>query len=380
MIIGSLLGVRIRIHPSWLIIFFLLVASLFSWVQEPGRYSLSPGPGLIAAVAVTLLFFAAVVAHELAHALVARWRGVVVKEISLFVFGGAAAMSQEPRSALSEGLIAAAGPALSGLVGGVFLTLSWLLRDATGDVLLVAYWIAYMLGMSNLLLAAFNLIPGFPMDGGRILRAVAWGVTKDFVRATRVASVVGRSFAYLLMFLGFVMALRGSLFSGLWLVLIGWFLNQAAKGSYNHLRLEQLVEGMHVGDALEREFAVVGPNLTLDTLIEQHELRGDSAVYAVTEGGDLVGAIDVGEVARIPRKQWPTTRVIDVMRSGPQMVTFTEPQPLMDVVTRFEQTGLNAFPVVDTTDPRRLLGMVTRVAVLKLMRSRAARSSGAGIR
>lgn len=380
MILGSVFGIRVRVHPSWLIIFGLLVASLVSWVQAPGPYQLSAGPSLVVAIVVALLFFASVIAHELAHALVARRRGLEVSEISLFVLGGAAGTRSEPDSAASEGLIAAAGPLVSIVTGGIFLGVSELLTGEGGDGIRIGYWMAWWLGVSNLLFAAFNLIPGFPMDGGRILRAISWAITRDFVQATRISSAVGRGFAYVLIFGGFLLALQGGLSAGLWLVLVGWFLNRAAKGSYNQTRLEQLVEGMHVSDAVQRDGPVVRPSLTLDTLIGQHELGDDAAVYPVSVDGELVGAVDVVRASRLPRKRWSTTRVTDVMTSGDQLITFTEQQPLMDVVARFEETGADAFPVVDAADPRRLLGMVTRVGVLNVMRSRDARRGDAPVR
>jgi CBS domain-containing protein len=228
----------------------------------------------------------------------------------------------------------------------------------------------------NVLLAVFNLIPAFPMDGGRLVRAIAWKIGGDLVRATRVASLVGRTLAYGMIFGGFLLALEGLVVGGLWLALIGWFLSRQARGSYNQVRLERLVGGMRIADALERDVAVVSPGLTLDTLVEQHELRGDTTLYPVTVDGQLVGAIDIDQVARVPRKDRASTRVIDVMRRSTQLVTFTEPQPLIEAVARFEQTGADAFAVVDGGDPQRLLGLVTRDGVIRLMRSRAARRPG----
>ena len=233
----------------------------------------------------------------------------------------------------------------------------------------------WLVGVVNGLLAVFNLIPAFPMDGGRLVRAIAWKVTGDLVRATRVASLVGRTLAYGLIFIGFLLALEGMVMGGLWLALIGWFRSRQARGSYNQVRLERLVGDMRIGDALERDVAVVSPGLTLDTLVEQHALRGDTTLYPVTVDG-VVGAIDIEQVARVPSKDRASTRVVDVMLQGARLVTFTEPQPLIDAVARFEQTGADAFAVVDGGDPQHLLGLVTGDGVIRLMRSRAARRPG----
>ena len=186
----------------------------------------------------------------------------------------------------------------------------------------------------------FNLIPGFPMDGGRILRAILWGVTKDFMRATRIASVFGRVVGQLVIVAGLFWSLQGDVIDGIWLVLIGWFLSRAATMSYKQAALERLVEGIHVGDVMEANVPVVNPNLTLDTLADQHLMSGQSGFYAVVTNGDqLIGTIDVDQIRRVPRGQWTTTRVGEVMRQGDAIVTLTQPQPIMDAVNRFEQSG-----------------------------------------
>jgi len=375
-IIGSLVGLRIRVHPSWIIIELALVVSLVAWIGGPGPDQLSLLPGLLVAVVVSVLFLGSVLAHELAHAMVARRRGVKVEEVSLFLLGSPSALEDEPSDATTEGLIAASGPLLSGVVGLAFLGLAWLVPQQSGDALRMGYWMAWWLGVANLLLALFNCIPALPLDGGRLVRAMAWRINGDMVRATRVASVVGRSVAYGLIFIGFLLALRGVLMGGLWLAMVGWFLSRSARGSYNQVRLEQLVGGMRIADALERDVAVVSPGLTLDTLVEQHELRGETTLYPVTVDGELVGAVDIDQVARVPSRERATTRVTDIMHRGSQLVTFTEPQPLIDAVARFEQTGADAFAVVDGGDPQLLLGLVTRDGVIRLMRSRAARRPG----
>jgi CBS domain-containing protein len=235
---------------------------------------------------------------------------------------------------------------------------------------------AYWLGVSNLLLAGFNLIPGFPMDGGRILRAIAWGVLGDYVRGTRVATWLGRVVGWALVFLGFLMAIEGNVLGGLWLVLIGWFLGRAAQGAYNQVRLEQLVQGLRVADAMDRDPPVVAPTLTLDTLMGQDELQDAPGLYPVVRDGALVGSIDVARMGRVPEREWPTTRVADVMATGDRLTTLTESRPLMDAVSLLEATGAEGYPVVDEADATRLVGTVTRAGVLRVMRSRAARLGG----
>jgi Zn-dependent protease/predicted transcriptional regulator len=366
----TIAGVRIMVHPSWFVIFALVVVSLAGASDSVTGVRLGPVSHWLVAVIVAACFFASVVAHELAHALVGRRRGVRIDEITLFIFGGAASMEKEAPSALTEALVAGAGPAASGLLGAILLGATLLLRDMSGEFVAVVYWACFWLGLSNLLLCAFNLIPAFPMDGGRLLRALLWGTMKNFVRATRIATLIGRTFGYLVVLAGLVISMA-DLVNGIWLVLIGWFLNRSASFSYKRVALEQLVEGIRVRDVMESEVPVVNPNLTLDTLAEQHLMSGETGFYAVMADGKLVGTVDIRHIRGVPRSQWTTTRVGEVMKSGDQIVTLTEPQPILDAVNRFEQSGASAIPVVAVDDARRLLGILTRDGLLRAVQARA---------
>lgn len=367
----TIAGVRILVHPSWFVIFALVVASLAAYGGSVGVHLSTAGRWAVA-VLVAVLFFASVLAHEMAHALVARRRGLAVNEITLFLFGGAASMEQEAPDPTTEALVAGAGPATSGVIGLVLLGATMVIPSHTDDLLGITYAMCYWLGVSNLLLAIFNLIPGFPMDGGRLLRALIWGLRKDFVAATRIASVVGRGFGYLIIGLGMFYSLQGEITQGIWLVLIGWFLQRTAALSYRQVAFEQLVEGIRVRDVMDTNVPVVSPNLTLDTLVDQHLLSGQAGLYAVTMDGDLVGTIDIGQIMRVPRTDWQTTRVTDVMRRGDSVVTLTEPQTLMEAVNRLEESGAAALPVVDEKDGTHLLGILTRDGVLQAVRARRA--------
>lgn len=364
-------GIRIIVHPSWFVIFALVVATLASVGGEDVGGNLSVASRWIVAILVALLFFGSVLVHELSHALVARRRGLKVSQISLFLLGGIAAIDEEPPSAKAEALISVAGPLANGVLGAGFIGIAYLAGGVPGTLAEIVFWTCNWLGLSNLALGLFNLIPGFPMDGGRILRAIMWGYTKDFMRATRIASVFGRLVGQLVIIVGLFWALEGDIIDGIWLVLIGWFLSRAATMSYRQAALERLVEGIHVGDVMEANVPVVNPNLTLDTLADQHLMSGQSGFYAVTAGDQLIGTIDVDQIRHVPRGQWTTTRVGEVMRQGDAIVTLTQPQPIMDAVSRFEQSGARAFPVVAVDDARRLLGMVTREALLIALQKRA---------
>ena len=372
--IGQILGVRILVHVSWFIIFGLFLVFVQFLLNSPGSpiaFRLSAPVRWIVAALVAALFFGSVIVHELAHALVARRLGMKVSEITLFIFGGAANLEQDAPNARSEAMVALAGPLSSLALAGGFFVLGAAAARADSEVIQGVAGLGLLLGGSNLLLALFNIIPGFPLDGGRVLRAVVWGVTKDFVRATRIATLIGRGFAYLLIAYGFYQVLEGDAINGLWMAFIGWFLNQAAETSYRRVAVEKLVEGISVEDVMEKDFATIGPNLTLDTLVDQHLLSGRASFYPVTMEGDLVGTIEIGQVSKVPRAEWPGTRVTDVMSRGERLVTLTAPQPLWDAVSRFEESGATAIPVVDSESGRRLLGVLTRDGVFRALRARA---------
>jgi Zn-dependent protease len=375
--IGRIFGIRILVHPSWFVIFALVVFSLASLNDET---RVSDAAGWIIAVVVATLFFASVLVHELAHALVARRRGVPVNEIMLFIFGGAATLEQDSPDPRTEALISGAGPLASIGVGAAFLGLFAATTGDASEAGRIVSNVSYWLGVSNLLLAGFNLVPAFPMDGGRLLRAVLWGATKDFVRATRAAALVGRVFAYLLIGLGVVVALSGggvgSVVNGIWLAFIGWFLNQAAESSYRRVEFDRLVEGVRVRDIMDREGPTIGPNVTLDTFVDQHLMGGQASLYPVVLDGDLVGTVEIGQVSRVPRGDWPLMRVTDVMSRGDKMLTVTETQPVGAVVSRFEESGAAAILVVDPADARRLVGVVTRDGLFRALKHRAALRGG----
>jgi Zn-dependent protease len=375
--IGRLLGIQVRLHPSWIFIFALVVIQL-ALVGAPGdEQQLSTSVRWILAVIVALLFFASVLFHELAHAIVARRHGITVKSVTLFIFGGAAALEQEAPNPRVEALVALAGP-LTNLVLVPLFLVPWLVtRDASNELVRAAGVLSFWLAVSNLILGVFNLVPGFPMDGGRVLRAILWRRSGDFMRATRAAARIGRVFALLLIGGGFLMAIVEDLVLGVWLIFIGWFLSQAAEGSYRRVAVERLLEGLHVADAMVHDYPVVSPNLTLDTLAQQAELGGGESFYPVVHDGALAGAIDLAALRRVPREQWPTTRVTDVMRRGDALATLTEQDSLWDAVLRFDETRSEGLPVVDSQDRGRLVGLVTRESVFRALRLRRGESPAA---
>ena len=289
--IARIAGIEIAVHASWLVVFFLVTYSLA--LSLPRQFpSWSSSIYWLVAAGISLLFFASVLAHELSHALVARRFGLRVTSITLFIFGGAAHLEDEPRRPRDEALIAAAGPASSVLIGLVFLTIDGVF--AQPQVQATFGW----LGFINVSLGLFNLLPGFPMDGGRILRALLWRVRGDRFAATRNAALVGRAFGYVLVAGGVYLALqRGSLFGGLWIALIGWFITTAAEAASAQMSVERSLRGVTVRDVMEADPPSVGPNESVAELVNERMLRGEHRSFLVRyPDGGLAGIVTLSDV------------------------------------------------------------------------------------
>jgi len=271
------------------------------------------------------LFFASLLAHELSHSVVAKLRGIPVPRITLFVFGGVSELEREPDTPATELLIAIVGPAMSAFLGFAFTALGAALAGEafTDDVfrspeaamahLSPAATLFLWLGPINLMLAFFNLVPGFPLDGGRVLRAILWRISGDLRAATLWASNMGRVFAWALMAYGVLQSLGGSFAQGIWLLLIGWFLNNAARNSYAQLLVQQAFAELIVGNLMRTHFDVVSPDLTLETFVKEHLLRSAQSAWPVVEEGKAVGLITFDD-ARATSEGARTTQIVrDVM-------------------------------------------------------------------
>ena len=324
--LGRLFGIEIRLDFSVLIVFALVVYSLGAALFP--RWHPAWGPMLIWATAFTagILFFASLLAHELSHSVVAKLRGIPVPRITLFVFGGVSELEREPNTPATELLIAIVGPAMSALLGLVFTWLGVLLADggfpaalredpeaamaALGPGSTLFLW----LGPINFMLAFFNLVPGFPLDGGRVLRAILWSVSGDLRRATLWASNMGRVFAWSLMGLGVLQAFGGRFSQGIWLLLIGWFLNNAARSSYAQLLLHQALEDLVVGNLMRTHFEVIGPDVSLEEFVNEFLLRSAQTAWPVVEEGQAIGLITFDDARATREVDRPAQTVRDVMR------------------------------------------------------------------
>lgn len=363
--VGRLAGIELAIHPTWLVIAFIVTFSLA--VQLAGQYPSWPDALHWAVAAVTaLLFFGSVLAHELSHALVARRFGLKVEGITLFIFGGVTSIDDDSRSPRQEALIAVAGPLTSIGLGVVLLGLDFVIAQPQLGALLG--W----LGFINVALGLFNLIPGFPMDGGRVLRAVLWRVRGDRLVATRNAAQVGRAFAYLLIGFGVFIALQpgASIVSGLWLALIGWFLSNAAESTVAQAGVESSLRGVRVRDAMDATPSSVGPNETVADLVQERMLRGEERSFLVRhDDGGLAGLVTLTDVRRLTRDQWPGARVTDIMTRYGDLATIGPDAPLADALRLLQERDIGQLPVIDG-DGRNPVGLVTRRGILRLIEAR----------
>lgn len=332
--IGRWFGFPIRIDYSWFLIAALVVWT-FSALEFPRQlpgYSdaIYVGMGVSGAV----LFFLSVLLHELSHSLVARARGISVEGITLFIFGGIAQAKEEAKRPLDEFLLTIAGPLCSVALAAGFYALSRLADWAGWPAPLEA--VASFLGLLNFVLAVFNMIPGFPLDGGRIFRSIVWAVTGDLGRATRWATMGGRAFGYLLILFGLVQLAFGFVLAGLWSAFIGWFLSSAASSSYRQFTVREMLSRIPVSRVMVKEPAVIPPNLTIKSLIDDYLVRRPETAFPVVLDGSVLGIVGVRDATAVPVEQRETTRVDQVMRPTYELHIARRDQPLDEVVSGLE--------------------------------------------
>lgn len=358
--LGRLFGIAIDIDYSWLIIFGLVTWSLAAG-YFPQQYEGWPAwlywfVGLL----TSLAFFSSVLAHELSHSLIARARGGEVRNITLFIFGGVASIVEEPDSPGSEFLMAFAGPLSSFVLAALF----GLLRVAFGGfnepLAALLQYLAYV----NMAVGAFNLVPGFPLDGGRLLRAILWMATDSLRRATRWASYAGQGWAFLLIFLGIWWSLQGRLFNGLWLVFIGWFLHNAARASYRQLLIRDLLGQIEVREVMTTDYGKVEPSISIQQLVDEHLLGSDRHAFLVVSGSRLQGLICLHDVRRVPRDEWRETTVGQAMTPYDQLAKVAPSDGADQALSALSDRDVRQLPVVEGVTP---LGLLRRSDLLRYL-------------
>jgi Zn-dependent protease/CBS domain-containing protein len=367
--LGTIGGIDVKAHWGWVLVLFLftfqLAVSYFPQ-QMPGETDLSYWIlGFISA----LLLFASVLLHEFSHSFVARARGYKVRDITLFIFGGVSSIEEESKKASDEFWIAVVGPLTSVLLAVVFYGLLQVVTPPVRRVGAGAAAILQYLALINFLLALFNMIPGFPLDGGRVLRSIIWGITRNGQRATRIAGFVGQLVAYGFMLWGLLTIFQGDFFSGIWIGFIGWFLLSAAQQTTSGTAVRDMLRGVTVGQLMEPSPPTVPAHMPLAQLLTQYILPYNlRSLPVVDEYGRLVGVITLSDIRDIPQDQWGIATVGQVMQSREKLQAVRPQDSLEGAVQVLMDGQLDQLPVVDPFG--RLIGVLSRANVLRWMQIR----------
>ena len=382
--IGRLFGITSYVDWSWLLIFLLV-----TWNLATGFAQAHPnwGPGLTWSVAIVaaLLFFASVLAHELAHSIVARAQDIPVGNITLFLVGGVANMQQETRSPRAEFLMAIVGPITSVVIGVICLLAAGLFMRlpagalaspgsafaALGPLTTLLLW----LGPINILLGVFNLIPGFPLDGGRVLRAALWAATGNFRTATRWAARVGQAVAWLMIFTGIAMAFGvevpffgSGIVSGLWLAFIGWFLSSAARQSEQQVVIHDMLEGVPAARLMRSNVLAVPPTISVGELVYRYVMGSDEQAFPVLDSDRLVGLVTLEDIRKVPREDWDTTTARDIMTPADRLAVV---RPQDDAATALDKLMEHDVRQVPVIADGHLVGLVRRRDIMRWLQLQA---------
>lgn len=366
--IGRILGIPLYLHATSFLIFALLTFFLATQIL-PLQSGATPMQYWILAVGVSIVFFGSLILHELGHSIIALRYKIPVVSITLFFFGGLARIARDPETALQEFNIAIAGPIVSFMLGAAFLGIYAI---APSGVLQLA---ALYLSEINLILGAFNLLPGFPMDGGRVLRAIVWGITKNFDRATQIASRSGQIFAYMMIMLGIwaimerdsgVSRFLGGWSGGLWLAFIGWYLLSAAQETYTQVAIRNTLTGLSAADIMSPDVPTVARDISLEDYV--HEvLRTGRRCHVVTGNGMAVGLVTLHQVQHFPREEWANTSIQAAMVPQGAIQWVTPNDPVTSVLERMQREDVNQMPVLQEGH---IIGMIARDSILRVIQTR----------
>lgn len=353
-IVGTFFGIQLRIDYSWFIIFALISWTVITSYLPAYHQGLTAAEQTVGGLIVTLLFFASVIAHEYAHSLVANRRGLKIKRITLFVFGGASELHHEPEDPKTELLMTAAGPLTSLAIAGIF-AIFWQLGEQL-DLTALAV-ICQPVAALNLVVAIFNLLPAFPLDGGRILRSILWLTRKDFQKATRSATNAGIVLSYLMIGIGLLEVFAGYLIGGLWFAIIGFFLNQAARFSYSQTLHDTILAGLKTRDVMSKKAITVPTGTMLDNFLNDYVLRHKQYDFVVVNGKEKpTGIIELSRVTRTGRSESQTT-IDDYTEPLSKELVLKENDSAAKAFRLMQSHNLDILPVVAG---RTLTGVVMR--------------------
>ncbi len=356
-------GIPIKLDLSWFIILAFITWTLAAGFFPTKFPGLDKFTYLVMGLLSALLLFVSVLLHELSHSLVARRYNIPIKGITLFIFGGIAEMDQEPPTARSEVFMAAAGPLCSGVLALIFLVISNFFTNFVPyePIIGILQYCVFI----NTALMIFNLVPGFPLDGGRILRAAIWSYTGDIKKATRITSRIGSSMGVFLIIFGFFSIFTGNFIGGLWLALIGMFIKGAADTGYQQLLSGNILEGVKVSDIMTRDLITVNDSITLDRLVDDYFLKHRFNSYPVVSDGELLGMVSIHDVKKIPREEWREVTVSRVLNSRVIEFCVNPGDDATDAMTRMVKNGLGRLPVLDNG---KLAGIVSHRDIMLIIK------------
>jgi Zn-dependent protease/CBS domain-containing protein len=365
--IGRIAGIDILVHWSWFAIVFLLTWWLATGFFEEAYPDWSGTEAWAVSVITVVLFFASILVHELSHSIVAKRLGLPVKNITLFIFGGVSSLGEEPRTAREEFQVAIVGPLTSfaiGIVCGILTAVAYAMGEENSPP---AGVVAYLL-VVNIAVGIFNLLPGFPLDGGRVLRSALWARSKNMLTATRWASNAGRVISIGLMGVGVISVLLGSFVGGIWFIVIGWFLRNASESSYQQLVMRRGLQGTRVGEIVNRSYQAAPPDISLEELVRDYILARSQRCVPVVVGSELIGIVTMSDLTSFPQEQWPSTSVFRAMTPREKVHEVSPTDDLTRALEIMATHDVHQLPVVES---REFLGFVTRADVLRLIQIRS---------
>jgi Zn-dependent protease/CBS domain-containing protein len=368
--IGRVLGFEINVHWSWFFIFFLVTATFATGVLKEFFPEWTGSRRWVVGGVIALIFFLSILLHELSHSVLARRYGIPVGSITLFVFGGVSNLMKEPETARQEFWIAIVGPLTSMLLAALFGAGYFLLEPVEDGVAGVSANLAAI----NLAIGIFNLVPGFPLDGGRVLRSVFWAQRRSMLDATKLASRVGQLVAYLIMGTGVVIFLFSDFLTGVWFFLIGNFLRGASVASYEQLFMDTVLKGVPASTVARQDYVPVSPETTLAELVEDQVLAGQGRCFPVMAGEELLGLVTLTDLRNTPRDEWQTTTVFRAMTPFSQLKLVGMRDDLPKVLAQMATGDVNQVPLVDG---RILKGLIHRADVIRYIQMRQEIGTGA---
>jgi len=355
--VARIAGIEIRIHYTWLLVFILITGSLAQGFFPQYYPGWNTATYWITGVLAALFLFLSVLLHELAHSLVAQARGLPVRSITLFIFGGVSNIGKEPEQPKAEFAIAVVGPLTSLVLAGVF----WGLLHLVGEEMSPLVAMLSYLALINALLAGFNLLPGFPLDGGRMLRSILWGTTGSLTRATNIATTTGRALGWGLIGFGVFQLVSGNFLGGLWIAFIGWFLNSAAGASRQQVTMQEHLRGVRVEDAMGLSLEYVSPQTSVDDVVLGIFFQRGLRSVPVCQDDRLVGMVTLTDVKELPQHKWTQTLVEEIMTRQP-LHTVEVDDDLNLALGLIAEHGINQVPVLEGG---RLVGLLSRADIIR---------------